>query len=47
MGGSREASLIADWVETNFTAITVGGTTVYDLTAESTGASAGPATTAT
>ena len=47
MSGSGEASLIADWVEANFTAITVGGTTVYDLTAESTGASAGPATTAT
>jgi 4-amino-4-deoxy-L-arabinose transferase-like glycosyltransferase len=32
MGGSSDASAIASWVEQNFTATTVGGTTVYDLT---------------
>jgi hypothetical protein len=47
LGDSGEASLIAEWVEANFAAITVDGTTVYDLTAPETGASASPATTAT
>ncbi|MCU1475454.1 MAG: hypothetical protein JWQ64_147 [Subtercola sp.] len=32
-GGSSDASQIASWVASNFTATTVGGTTVYDLTA--------------
>ncbi|SFE29995.1 4-amino-4-deoxy-L-arabinose transferase [Actinacidiphila alni] len=32
MGGSGTASAITTWVEANFTAKTVGGTTVYDLT---------------
>ncbi|MFT3861892.1 ArnT family glycosyltransferase [Micropruina sp.] len=32
-GGSNTASQIATWVQQNFTATTVGGTTVYDLTA--------------
>ncbi len=32
-GGSRTASEIATWVQQNYTATTVGGTTVYDLTA--------------
>jgi 4-amino-4-deoxy-L-arabinose transferase-like glycosyltransferase len=31
-GGSSDASEIASWVSENFTATTVGGTTVYDLT---------------
>ncbi len=31
-GGSREASDIAEWVEANFTARTIDGVTVYDLT---------------
>lgn len=31
-GGSEAASEIATWVEENFTAQTVGDTTVYDLT---------------
>jgi 4-amino-4-deoxy-L-arabinose transferase-like glycosyltransferase len=31
-GGSNDASEIATWVSENFTATTVGGTTVYDLT---------------
>jgi len=32
-GGSREAQQIAAWVARTFTATTVGGVTVYDLTA--------------
>ncbi|MEN2739722.1 glycosyltransferase family 39 protein [Microbacterium sp. X-17] len=31
-GGSSASSAIASWVEKNFTATTVGGTTLYDLT---------------
>ena len=31
-GGSSNSGQIADWVQRNFTAMTVGGTTVYDLT---------------
>ncbi|PRY17890.1 ArnT family glycosyltransferase [Kineococcus rhizosphaerae] len=34
-GGSDVSGEIAQWVEENFTATTVGGTTVYDLTAGS------------
>jgi 4-amino-4-deoxy-L-arabinose transferase-like glycosyltransferase len=30
-GGSQDASQIAQWVAANFTATTIGGTTVYDL----------------
>ena len=33
MGGSSASSEIASWVESTFTATTVGGATVYDLTA--------------
>ena len=32
-GGSNDASEITSWVESHFTAKTVDGTTVYDLTA--------------
>ena len=32
-GGSDDSSQISAWVAANFTATTVGGTTVYDLTA--------------
>jgi 4-amino-4-deoxy-L-arabinose transferase-like glycosyltransferase len=32
-GGSSDSSQIAQWVAQNFTAHSVGGTTVYDLTA--------------
>jgi 4-amino-4-deoxy-L-arabinose transferase-like glycosyltransferase len=32
-GGSRAAQQIASWVQANFTATTIGGQTVYDLTA--------------
>jgi hypothetical protein len=35
MGGSNDASEIAAWVEANFTSTTVGGVTLYDLTASS------------
>jgi hypothetical protein len=31
-GSARDASEIADWVEANFPAQTVGATVVYDLT---------------
>jgi 4-amino-4-deoxy-L-arabinose transferase-like glycosyltransferase len=46
-GGSNVSSEIASWVAANFTAQTVGGVTVYDLTAPSTGATTatGSATT--
>jgi 4-amino-4-deoxy-L-arabinose transferase-like glycosyltransferase len=40
MGGSNASSQIASWVASNFTAKTIGGTTVYDLTAPKAGASA-------
>ena len=32
-GGSNAAAQIAEWVAANYTATTIGGTTVYDLTA--------------
>ena len=31
-GGSKSSSQIADWVQSTYTATTIGGTTVYDLT---------------
>ena len=34
-GGSDDASAITSWVESHFTAKTVGGVTVYDLTSGS------------
>lgn len=39
-GGSGASSEITAWVQANFTAQTVGGTTVYDLTAPTTSTSA-------
>jgi 4-amino-4-deoxy-L-arabinose transferase-like glycosyltransferase len=36
-GGSSSAGAIASWVESSFTAQTVGGVTVYDLTAPTSG----------
>ena len=30
-GGSSDSSAITQWVESHFTAATIGGTTVYDL----------------
>jgi 4-amino-4-deoxy-L-arabinose transferase-like glycosyltransferase len=35
-GASSDASQISAWVEAHFTATTIGGTTVYDLTSPST-----------
>ena len=37
MGGSQAALKIASWVEANFTSSTVGGVTLYDLTATASG----------
>ncbi len=31
-GGGRGGSSIGEWVQENFTAVTVGGSTIYDLT---------------
>ena len=39
-GGSNYSSQIAEWVAANFTAETVGNTTVYDLTTATTGTTA-------
>ena len=33
MGGSNDSSAIATWVSENFTATTVDGVTIYDLSA--------------
>ncbi|MDQ1656873.1 MAG: hypothetical protein QOD41_1956, partial [Cryptosporangiaceae bacterium] len=35
-GGSNDSSQIATWVQENFTPTTIGGTTLYDLTSQST-----------
>jgi hypothetical protein len=35
-GGSNTASQISEWVAANYTATTIGGTTVYDLTGSAT-----------
>jgi hypothetical protein len=40
-GGSDAAQQISAWVEESFSSTTIGGTTVYDLTASSTTAGAG------
>ena len=45
-GGSNATSEISTWVSSNFTAVTVGGTTVYDLTQPTAAAATGTATTA-
>ena len=39
-GGSREATQIASWVASNFTSMTIGGATFYDLTQPLSGGSA-------
>jgi 4-amino-4-deoxy-L-arabinose transferase-like glycosyltransferase len=39
-GGSGDSSEIAEWVAANFTAQSVGGTTVYDLTSSGDGITA-------
>ena len=46
-GGNSDASQITAWVEQNFTATSVGGTTVYDLTQAAAPSSSSPATTTT
>jgi 4-amino-4-deoxy-L-arabinose transferase-like glycosyltransferase len=47
-GGSRESSSIASWVSANFTPVTIGGSTFYDLTQPlSAGASTSGAATRT
>jgi hypothetical protein len=47
-GGSRESSSIASWVSANFTPVTIGGSTFYDLTQPlSAGASTSGAATGT
>jgi hypothetical protein len=38
-GGGRSSSAIADWVASHFTAKTIGGQTVYDLTSSASSAS--------
>jgi 4-amino-4-deoxy-L-arabinose transferase-like glycosyltransferase len=45
-GGSDDASQITSWVEAHFTAETVGGTTVYDLTSPKTASRSAPRPTA-
>jgi hypothetical protein len=35
-GGSSSSSAITQWVEANYTATTIGGQTVYDLTQSTT-----------
>jgi hypothetical protein len=45
-GGTTEASRIATWVGEHFTARTVGGVAVYDLTQDSTGTDAASGATA-
>jgi 4-amino-4-deoxy-L-arabinose transferase-like glycosyltransferase len=44
MGGSQAASEIANWVSSTYTAQTVDGVTIYDLTASSSSADASSAT---
>ena len=43
-GGSQSSSAIASWVQQHFTAVTIGGSTFYDLTAPATGATAAATT---
>ncbi|MBL7486647.1 glycosyltransferase family 39 protein [Frankia sp. AgB1.9] len=45
-GGSQSAAAIAAWVQQNFTAATVDGVTVYDLTATATATTSATTTTA-
>jgi 4-amino-4-deoxy-L-arabinose transferase-like glycosyltransferase len=46
-GGSNDASQITSWVEAHYTATTIGGTTVYDLSTSSTPLTASTTTTST
>ena len=40
-GGSNDSQAISQWVEASFTATTVGGVTVYDLTQPTSGLTSG------
>ncbi|WP_323096207.1 glycosyltransferase family 39 protein [Intrasporangium sp. YIM S08009] len=44
-GGSNASSQIASWVEQNFTSVTIGGSTFYDLTQPVAGSAFGSGTT--
>jgi 4-amino-4-deoxy-L-arabinose transferase-like glycosyltransferase len=44
-GGSNASSQIASWVEQNFTSVTIGGSTFYDLTQPVSGSTSGSGTT--
>jgi hypothetical protein len=44
-GGSNASSQIASWVEQNFTSVTIGGSTFYDLTQPVAGSTSGSGTT--
>jgi 4-amino-4-deoxy-L-arabinose transferase-like glycosyltransferase len=46
-GGSNAASQISAWVQENFTAVSIGGTTFYDLTQPASGSSGGTSSTGT
>jgi hypothetical protein len=46
-GGSNASSQISQWVASTFTSTTVGGVTLYDLTAPITSAATSTGTTAT
>jgi 4-amino-4-deoxy-L-arabinose transferase-like glycosyltransferase len=46
LGGSGTGSEIATWVAANFTSVTIGGSTFYDLTQPLSGATAGTSTDA-
>ena len=37
MGGSNSSAQISAWVQQNFTAVTIGGSTFYDLTQPASG----------
>ena len=44
MGGSGTGSQISEWVAANFTQVTIGGSTFYDLTQPLTSSGASTAT---
>ncbi|MGN6635659.1 MAG: hypothetical protein ACTHJ6_09400 [Oryzihumus sp.] len=44
MGASGTASQITSWVEQNYTAVTIGGSTFYDLTQPTSGTSSSTTT---
>ncbi len=46
-GGSNAASQISTWVQESFTSVSIGGTTFYDLTQPTSGATASTSSTTT